>query len=82
MNALAVAPKAEFVLVKDAPTAQAALDAAPAESPKVISCSWGWPYEQSFPTVEATPATVGSQAREANGKSPLVGTCTRPVRDR
>ena len=29
-----------------------------------------------------SPGTVGSQARGANGKSPLVGTCTRPVRDR
>ena len=27
-------------------------------------------------------AAAGSQARGANGKSPLVGTCTRPVRDR
>ncbi len=29
-----------------------------------------------------SPAAAGSQARGANGKSPLVGTCTRPVRDR
>ncbi len=28
-----------------------------------------------------SPAAAGSQARGANGKSPLVGTCTRPVRD-
>jgi hypothetical protein len=27
-------------------------------------------------------AAAGSQARGANGKSPLVGTCTRPVRDK
>ena len=29
-----------------------------------------------------SPAAAGSQARGANGKSPLVGTCTRPVHDR
>ena len=29
-----------------------------------------------------SPAATGSQARGANGKSPLVGTCTRPVRSR
>jgi hypothetical protein len=53
-NALAVAPEAEFVLVNDTPSAQAAFDAALDENPHIISCSWGWPYEQSFPMLEAT----------------------------
>jgi len=30
----------------------------------------------------SSPAAAGSQARGANGTSPLVGTCTRPVRSR
>lgn len=52
-NALAIAPGADYTLMKFAlPFAAAAIDQAAALRPRVLSCSWGWPNEQVFPTIE------------------------------
>lgn len=54
-NALAIAPAADYTLLKFSPAvAAAALDSALAHNPKILSCSWGWPNEQTFPTIHAT----------------------------
>jgi hypothetical protein len=53
-NALAIAPAADYILVKFVPAmASAALDIAIEKAPRILNCSWGWPNEQSFPTIEA-----------------------------
>lgn len=53
-NALAIAPAADYLLMKFVPAmASAALDIAIEKAPKILTCSWGWPNEQSFPTIEA-----------------------------
>jgi hypothetical protein len=57
-NVLAVAPKASLLGVKQSNPPEAALEIAVQHGARVVSCSWGWDYEQSFPVLEATIGSI------------------------
>jgi serine protease AprX len=53
-NVFAVAPGATVLGLQQTPQAQDALELAANSGADIISCSWGWDREESFPIVEAT----------------------------
>jgi serine protease AprX len=53
-NVFAVAPGATVLGFKQTDPPQNALEDAADAGVDIISCSWGWDYEQSFPILEAT----------------------------
>lgn len=59
LNLLAVAPKASVVVLGYGAAVQDAIETAvDDEKAKVVSCSWGWDHEQSFPVIEASIRSV------------------------
>src|SRR5439155_18834239 len=53
-NVFATAPKAEVLGFKTTGSDPAAIEDAADSGADIISCSWGWDHEQSFPVLEAT----------------------------
>ena len=53
-NVFAVAPDADVYLFQQSDPPQDALEIAVENGARVLSCSWGWDHEQSFPILEAT----------------------------
>ena len=53
-NVFAIAPAAKVLGFKQTDPPQNALEDAADAGVDIISCSWGWDYEQSFPILEAT----------------------------
>lgn len=58
LNVLAVAPKAHVIGIKQTDPPQDAVEFAAEQGARIISCSWGWNYEQSFPVLEATLRSI------------------------
>jgi hypothetical protein len=58
LNVFAVAPKIEVLGFKQSNPPQDAIEDAANAGVDVLSCSWGWDHEQSFPVVEATIRSV------------------------
>lgn len=54
LNLFAVAPEAAVFGIKQSDPPQDAIEFAAEQGAKIISCSWGWNYEQTFPVLEAT----------------------------
>jgi subtilase family serine protease len=54
LNLLEMAPGVDLLCVKTQAAQGAALEMAVDQGAKVVSCSWGWNYEQEFPTLAAT----------------------------
>jgi serine protease AprX len=53
-NTFAVASKASVIGIQHTDPPQNAMEDAADAGVDIISCSWGWDYEQSFPILEAT----------------------------
>jgi len=51
-NVFAVAPKATVLGFQHTPQPQDAIEEAADAGVDILSCSWGWDHEQSFPLVE------------------------------
>lgn len=58
LNAFAVAPKVEVLGFKQSNPPQDAVEDAANAGVDVLSCSWGWDHEQSFPILEATIRSI------------------------
>jgi len=58
LNVFAVAPKAQVFGYRQSNPPEAALEEAAESGVDVISCSWGWDHEQSFPVLEATIRSI------------------------
>jgi serine protease AprX len=61
LNVFAIAPKAEVFGYKQSTPPEAALEEAADAGVDVISCSWGWDHEQSFPVLEATIRSIAEE---------------------
>lgn len=53
-NVFALAPDVELIGIKNSPTPSAAVEVAVESGARILTCSWGWDREQSFPVLEAT----------------------------
>jgi hypothetical protein len=62
-NTFSVAPRATVMGFKQTDPAQDALEEAAEAGVDIISCSWGWDNEQSFPILEATIRDIISEGR-------------------
>ncbi len=62
-NVFAVAPGATVLGFQQTDSPQDALEDACEAGADIISCSWGWPDEQSFPILEATIRDIANDGR-------------------
>jgi serine protease AprX len=62
-NVFAVAREATVLGFKQTPAPQDALEEAADAGADIISCSWGWDYEQSFPILEATIRSIVAEGK-------------------
>ena len=62
-NVFAVAPKAAVLGFQQTDPPQDAMEDAAAAGVDVISCSWGWDFEQSFPVLEATIRDIVNEGK-------------------
>jgi serine protease AprX len=58
LNLLAVAPEASVLGVLWSTPPQDAIELAAEHGARVITCSWGWDHEQSFPILEASIRSI------------------------
>jgi serine protease AprX len=63
LNVFAVAPKAQVFGYRQSNSPEVAVEAAADAGVDVISCSWGWDHEQSFPVLEATLRSIVEEDR-------------------
>jgi serine protease AprX len=61
LNVFAVAPGCEVLGIQKTDVVDALEEAA--DSADVISCSWGWPFEQSFSVVEKTVQAIVAEGK-------------------
>ena len=62
-NVFSVAPQATVLGFQQTDPPQNALEDAADAGVDVISCSWGWDYEQSFPVLEATIRDIVNEGK-------------------
>jgi hypothetical protein len=62
-NVFAAAPAATVLGFAHTDPPQDALEEAADAGVDIISCSWGWPHEQSFPTLEATIRSIVNEGK-------------------
>jgi hypothetical protein len=62
-NIFAVAPKAEVLGFQQTVVPQDALEDAADAGVDVINCSWGWDYEQVFPTLQASLLSIVEEGK-------------------